>query len=111
MAVEPTLTVVLPDTATSSPEPTIAEPAAMLTSAAASSVPPTEPPTSTAPAPTLQEYSVPPGSRPHDVAPAPDDTVCYTAPQGLGQLGRLDPHTGETHHIPLGSSTAPHGVI
>jgi virginiamycin B lyase len=60
--------------------------------------------------PELQEYPVPPGSHPHDVAPAPDGTVWYTA-QHLGELGRLDPATGETHHIPLGSGSAPHGVI
>jgi virginiamycin B lyase len=29
----------------------------------------------------------------------------------LGELGRLDPTTGETHHIPLGGGSAPHGVI
>lgn len=69
------------------------------------------PPASPTPAaPTLQEYAVPPGSHPHDVAPAPDGTVWYTA-QTAGALGRLDPHTGETHHIPLGSGSAPHGVI
>jgi virginiamycin B lyase len=72
-------------------------------------------PTATAPPaptvePTLQEYAVPAGSRPHDVAPAPDGTVWYTA-QRLGELGRLDPATGETHHIPLGAGSAPHGVI
>lgn len=62
------------------------------------------------PAPALQEYPVPPGSRPHDVAPAPDGSVWYTA-QGSGELGRLDPATGETRHIPLGQGSAPHGVI
>jgi virginiamycin B lyase len=60
--------------------------------------------------PTLQEYDVPTGSHPHDVAPAPDGTVWYTA-QAAGALGRLDPQTGETHHIPLGSGSGPHGVI
>lgn len=60
--------------------------------------------------PTLQEYPVPSGSHPHDVAPAPDGSVWYTA-QLLGALGRLDPATGETHHIPLGNGAAPHGVI
>jgi virginiamycin B lyase len=44
------------------------------------------------------------------VAPAPDGTVWYTA-QGSGELGRLDPSTGETRHIPLGAGSAPHGVI
>jgi virginiamycin B lyase len=58
----------------------------------------------------IQEYPVPAGSRPHDVAPAPDGSVWYTA-QGAGALGRLDPATGETHHIPLGQGSAPHGVI
>ncbi|MDC4224014.1 MAG: hypothetical protein MPW15_07235 [Candidatus Manganitrophus sp.] len=65
---------------------------------------------SAAAAPTVQEYPVPRGSRPHDVAPAPDGTVWYTA-QGSGELGRLDPDTGKTIHIPLGEGSRPHGVI
>ena len=60
--------------------------------------------------PTLQEYTVPTGSRPHDVAPAPDGSVWYTA-QRRAALGRLDPTTGETRHIALGSGSSPHGVI
>lgn len=60
--------------------------------------------------PKLQEYAVPAGSHPHDVAPAPDGSVWYTA-QHLGELGRLDPATGETHHIALGAGSRPHGVI
>jgi virginiamycin B lyase len=59
---------------------------------------------------TLREYRVPPGSHPHDVAPARDGTVWYTA-QAAGALGRLDPRTGRTRHIPLGEASAPHGVI
>lgn len=58
----------------------------------------------------IQEYAVPPGSHPHDVAPAPDGTVWYTA-QASGELGRLNPLTGKTHHIKLGDSARPHGVI
>jgi virginiamycin B lyase len=58
----------------------------------------------------MEEFAVPPGSHPHDVAPAPDGTVWYTA-QLLGELGRLDPATGETQHIALGEGSAPHGVI
>jgi len=58
----------------------------------------------------FQEYPVPPGSGPHDVAPAPDGSVWYTA-QRSGQLGKLDPLTGEIHAIPLGAGSAPHGVI
>lgn len=60
--------------------------------------------------PQIQEYSVPPGSHPHDVAPAPDGSIWYTA-QRQGALGKLDPATGETRHIALGSGSAPHGVI
>lgn len=59
---------------------------------------------------TVQEYPVPTGSHPHDVAPAPDGSVWYTA-QGSGELGILDPESGETRHIPLGAGSAPHGVI
>lgn len=59
---------------------------------------------------TIQEYLVQAGSHPHDVAPAPDGTIWYTA-QHFGELGRLDPVTGETHHIPLGPGSVPHGVI
>jgi virginiamycin B lyase len=62
------------------------------------------------PAVEIVEFPVPDGSRPHDVAPAPDGSVWYTA-QGSGELGRLDPSTGETDHIPLGEGSAPHGVI
>jgi virginiamycin B lyase len=59
----------------------------------------------------VQEYPVPAGSRPHDVAPAADGrSVWYTA-QGSGQLGLLDPATGESRLIPLGDGSAPHGVI
>ena len=58
----------------------------------------------------IVEYPVPSGSRPHDVAPAPDGSVWYTA-QGSGELGKLDPASGETRHIPLGAGSRPHGVI
>jgi len=60
--------------------------------------------------PHIVEYAVPPGSAPHDVAPAPDGTVWYTA-QRTGELGLLDPATGQTVHISLGAGSAPHGVI
>lgn len=76
--------------------------------------PATEPPAvamTTEPSrPVLQEYPVPAGSHPHDVAPAPDGSVWYTA-QATGELGRLDPLSGDTHHIKLGDGSAPHGVI
>ncbi len=60
--------------------------------------------------PPVREYSVPAGTHPHDVAPARDGGVWYTA-QGSGELGWLDPETGETRQIPLGAGSAPHGVI
>jgi virginiamycin B lyase len=60
--------------------------------------------------PSIKEFPVPLGSRPHDVAPSNGTLVWYTA-QGSGELGRLDPTTGKTHHIALGQGSAPHGVI
>ena len=60
--------------------------------------------------PRLQAFPLPVGSRPHDVAPALDGGVWYTA-QGSGDLGWLDPETGETRHTPLGAGSRPHGVI
>ena len=60
--------------------------------------------------PTLQAYPVPAGSRPHDVAPAVDGGMWYTA-QGIGELGWLDPATGDIRRIDLGPGSAPHGVI
>jgi virginiamycin B lyase len=58
----------------------------------------------------METYPVPAGSHPHDVAPAADGTIYYTA-QLRGELGILDPETGETRHIPLGRGSAPHGII
>ena len=59
---------------------------------------------------TVREYRVPAGTHPHDVAPGRGGVVWYTA-QATGALGRLDPATGRTRHIPLGDGSAPHGVI
>ena len=39
-----------------------------------------------------------------------DGGVWYTA-QNLGELGWLDPSTGETRHVDLGAGSRPHGVI
>jgi virginiamycin B lyase len=58
----------------------------------------------------IEAFPVPAGSRPHDVAPAADGGVWYTA-QGSGELGWLDPVTGETVHVALGAGSRPHGVI
>jgi virginiamycin B lyase len=60
--------------------------------------------------PQLRTFAVPSGSHPHDVAPAADGSVWYTA-QGSGELGHLDPATGQTKHVKLGAGSAPHGVI
>ena len=55
-------------------------------------------------------FPVPAGSQPHDVAPAADGGVWYTA-QGSGELGWLDPDSGEVREVALGPGSAPHGVI
>lgn len=59
---------------------------------------------------TLQEFNLPAGKYPHDVAPNADGTVWWTA-QSTGELGLLDPKTGESTLIPLGVGSRPHGVI
>jgi virginiamycin B lyase len=58
----------------------------------------------------VKAYAVPAGSRPHDVAPAVDGGVWYTA-QASGELGWLDPQTGEVREVALGAGSSPHGVI
>ncbi len=55
-------------------------------------------------------YPVPAGSGPHDVAPAADGGVWYTA-QASGELGWLDPDSGQVREVALGPGSAPHGVI
>jgi virginiamycin B lyase len=57
-----------------------------------------------------QTFPLPEGAYPHDVAPAPDGKVWYSA-QRNGALGILDPATGQSREIKLGSRSAPHGVI
>lgn len=59
---------------------------------------------------TIETFPVPAGSRPHDVAPAADGGVWYTG-QNSGELGWLDPGTGEIRQIDLGAGARPHGVI
>lgn len=58
----------------------------------------------------IREYPVKPGSHPHDVAPAPDGKVWFTA-QFTGELGILDPVSGQSTYVKLGEGSAPHGVI
>jgi virginiamycin B lyase len=57
-------------------------------------------------------FDVSRGTNPHDVAaaPTPGGPVYYTA-QNTGKLGILDVKTGKLEEIPLGTNSAPHGVI
>jgi virginiamycin B lyase len=59
----------------------------------------------------IQNYSVPDGAHPHDVAPEPAGGILWYTAQHQAALGRLDPATGHTQHIPLGKGSRPHGVI
>jgi virginiamycin B lyase len=60
---------------------------------------------------TLETFPVLAGEHPHDVAPAAfDQRIWYTA-QRAGALGLFDPETGGIETIPLGTGSAPHGVI
>src|ERR1700751_3939392 len=58
----------------------------------------------------IQTFPVLAGAGAHDVFPAPDGAFWFTA-QSAGKLGRLDPQTGKSDLIALGSGAAPHGVI
>lgn len=96
---------------TTAPPPTSAPPVVTQAPSTTVASTTTTEPTYLAPeALTVESFPVPPGSRPHDVAPATDGGVWYTA-QNLGELGWLDPMTGETIHTPLGDGARPHGVI
>ena len=46
----------------------------------------------------------------HDIAPGPDGLVWWTA-QRSGELGILDPKTGDNKMVKLGPGSKPHGVI
>jgi virginiamycin B lyase len=58
----------------------------------------------------IATFPLPAGSGPHDVAPAADGGVWYTA-QDSGELGWLDPESGEVREVALGPGSRPHGVI
>jgi virginiamycin B lyase len=60
----------------------------------------------------FREWSVGAASQvhPHDIWPAGDGTVWYTA-QFRGAAGRLDTAMGAHREIPLGTGSAPHGVV
>ena len=114
----PTTSGTTPTTGTATTPQTAAETATPSVTPTSAAVPAPRPPTAAPPLPSpipveeleLVAYPVPRGSRPHDVAPAADGGVWYTA-QGSGELGWLDPDTGDTRHIALGRGSRPHGVI
>src|SRR5881227_4060291 len=60
----------------------------------------------------VQEYPIPHGLFAHDLwaDPAAGGPVYFSAQSG-GKLGILDPKTGKVDTVPLGSGSAPHGVI
>jgi len=59
----------------------------------------------------LAEYPAPGGSL-HDAVPDGKGWVWYTAVGGgQGSIGGINPATGETVVVPLGASSAPHGII
>ncbi len=95
--------------------PVSAAPSSTGPTAAISGTPTVQPgasPTAKQPATTFEvrEYAVR-GSAPHDVAPALDGGVWYVT-QGSGELGLLDPASGEIRDlISIGRNSAPHGVI
>ena len=45
------------------------------------------------------------------IANQDNNTIVWFTAQATGQLGKLDKTTGQTHLIPLGQGSAPHGVI
>ena len=55
-------------------------------------------------------FNLPAGSHPHDAAPGPAGQIWYTAQQ-QGALGIIDVASGKVRQVPLGPSSAPHGVI
>jgi virginiamycin B lyase len=59
----------------------------------------------------FREYAVPAESHPHDVALARDGTALWYTAQTAGELGRLDPRSGQIQHVKLGEGSAPHGII
>ena len=65
----------------------------------------------TAGAQSVDYFPVPAGTHPHDVAPDPDGGGVWFTAQAAGQLGLLDPETGDVRLVDLGDGSRPHGVI
>jgi len=99
-----------PPTESTSAAATIGETTTVASTTPETTTPNTQPATIAPEQLVLESFPVPSGSGPHDVAPARDGGVWYTA-QHSGELGWLDPATGETRHTNLGEGSAPHGVI
>lgn len=59
----------------------------------------------------VEYFAVPSGSHPHDVAPAADGVRVWFTAQRTGNLGLLDPDTGDVRLVGLGTGSRPHGVI
>ena len=61
---------------------------------------------------TMKEFPAKHYSYVHDVAPVPakNGPVWFTS-ELTGELGKLDPTTGNVKYIPLGNNSMPHGVI
>src|ERR1043165_1728773 len=57
----------------------------------------------------FRQFQLPPGTHPHDVAvdQTKNGPLWFTA-QGTGELGKLDPKTGNKTFIPLGNASGPH---
>jgi virginiamycin B lyase len=86
------------------------EPSASATVAPTATASPSPSPTPGEPSFEVATFALPAGSGPHDVAPATDGGVWYTA-QDSGELGWVDPGSGEVREVPLGAGSRPHGVI
>ncbi len=101
-----------PPGSSGTPQPASPTPVAVVTVTPATAAP-AAPSATAAKAPqtlAITEFKVGAGQGPHDVAPAADGGVWYTA-QRTGELGWLDPDSGEYEMTKLGTGSAPHGVI
>jgi virginiamycin B lyase len=96
------------------PQPAAPTPAAVATVTPATAAPSapgaTAAPSKAPQALAITEFKIGAGQGPHDIAPADDGGIWYTA-QRTGELGWLDPDSGEYEMTKLGAGSAPHGVI
>lgn len=94
------------------PEPTTppAGESAIVAEPSPTDPPPTEDADTPQPVGEFDAFAVAPSMGPHDVAPAPDGRVWFTG-QHSGDMGLLDPASGEITRFELPAPSAPHGVI